>query len=557
MIANLKEYDFFIVVIIITMGGGLMDLVAYGAQDIYLTGNPQITFFKVVYRRHTNFSMETIQQTIQGSGTLDSNSETSGTVNISRNGDLLSDVYLSTPTSGTAGDKIVKIVDLEIGGQLIDRQTAEWMQIWTELTTPEEKQSGFAYMTKSHYENHDGLAIVPLQFWFCRNPGLALPLIALQYHEVKLKFTFNDGTFVGADSVLSVWADYIYLDTDERRRFAQVSHEYLIEQVQYAEVPYQHSAEVKLRFNHPVKEIIWTSNYIGNTYTKARIELNGHDRFEAQEEEYFQLRHPYKYHTNIPSQNLHGVNIGMASANADILGGNASTKVAPTTVSFATAATAIPADSMVVSRIRSGAVQNGSFDGPTVTNDVVLSATSAAELGASDLVYSFHGIHPFQTHTPVGTLLAIEVTGTESVANGSTIRRIYTRVTAVSEHHLPDNLAADGGGTINGTQLQFDESLCEGTLGAEITANANFQILNISLVADVTASTSTMVDRINVYSFALKPEEHQPSGTCNFSRIDSAKLIFDVRNAMPYTIYAHNYNVLRIMSGMGGLAYSN
>ena len=140
MIANLKDYKFFIVDNIITMGGGLMDLVAYGAQDIYLTGNPQITFFKVVYRRHTNFSMETIQQTIQGSSVIGS-SETSGVVVISRNGDLLSDVFLASPTASLVlGDKIIKSVDLEIGGQLIDRQTATWMQIWDELTTPEEKQ---------------------------------------------------------------------------------------------------------------------------------------------------------------------------------------------------------------------------------------------------------------------------------------------------------------------------------------------------------------------------------------------------------------------------------
>ena len=140
MIANLKDYKFFIVDNIITMGGGLMDLVAYGAQDIYLTGNPQITFFKVVYRRHTNFSMETIQQTIQGSSVIGS-SETSGVVVISRNGDLLSDVFLASSTASLVlGDKIIKSVDLEIGGQLIDCQTSTWMQIWDELTTPEEKQ---------------------------------------------------------------------------------------------------------------------------------------------------------------------------------------------------------------------------------------------------------------------------------------------------------------------------------------------------------------------------------------------------------------------------------
>ena len=531
------------------MGGGLMDLVAYGAQDIYLTGNPQITFFKVVYRRHTNFSMETIQQTIQGSGTLENTSETSATVNISRNGDLLSDVYISTPTAGTEGDQIVKVVDLEIGGQLIDRQTSEWMQIWSELSLPEEKQEGFAYMTKSHFENHDGLAIVPLQFWFCRNPGLALPLIALQYHEVKLKFTFNNGETVGADSVLSVWSDYIYLDTDERRRFAQVSHEYLIEQVQMIEGNSRTATSVKLNFNHPVKEIIWTSNGSDNFYSKARLELNGHDRFEAQAEEYFQLRQPYKYHTAVPGQNIGGIN---SIGPGPFVAGNPSVS-SRTTIDFATARDgSIGYGQVVVSKISSGAVENGRFSGDDVASDVVLAPTAAGAVDETDLVYSFSGIDFFSS---VGTFFAFEVTGTESAANGSTVRRVYTKITAIS-HDRPETLSCTGG-DIAGTHVQFDKSLCEPILGAEITAAANFDIVSITLMGNANANTSTMFDKINVYSFALKPEEHQPSGTCNFSRIDSAKLILDAANRTSFNVYAHNYNVLRIMSGMGGLAYSN
>ena len=285
------------------MGGGLMQLVAYGAQDIYLTGNPQITFFKVVYRRHTNFSMESIQQTINGTSTL-SGSSTSGTVTISRNGDLVSDVYVSSNTPGIHhGDEIIQEVELEIGGQRIDRHTKEWLQIWEELTTPASKTDALKAMKKANSRGDAGLTIIPLQFWFCRNPGLALPLIALQYHEVKLKFTFGTSAYasVGAPAVVQVWCDYIYLDTDERRRFAQVSHEYLIEQLQFDDK--SSATNVKLNFNHPVKELIWTSA-VTNVYGDAKLILNGHDRFSAQEEEYFQLRQPIKYHTHVPKQNL-------------------------------------------------------------------------------------------------------------------------------------------------------------------------------------------------------------------------------------------------------------
>ena len=178
------------------MGGGLMQLVAYGSQDIYLTGNPQITFFKIVYRRHTNFSMECIQQSISGIATLSDTYTTSATVTISRNGDLLSQIYVRCDqdnTSGINGDYLVEDVEIEIGGQRIDKHYREWNQVWTELTTPESKIQGFKYMSGAFSntlvtgsETNQQSIMYPLQFWFCRNIGLALPLIALQYHEVKL-----------------------------------------------------------------------------------------------------------------------------------------------------------------------------------------------------------------------------------------------------------------------------------------------------------------------------------------------------------------------------------
>ena len=391
------------------MGGGLMQLVAYGAQDIYLTGNPQITFFKVVYRRHTNFSMESIEQTWNGSNT------TTGrcTATISRNGDLVHRMYLeifgdTTATINNPMSTIITDVELEIGGQKIDKQSGLWMEVWAELTeknptgdtadggtTLFQKMSGMGgFCGQSAIE--PARFFVPLQFWFCRNPGLALPLIALQYHEVKVILNHNISTAVyglgaGDTKENKLWCDYIYLDTDERRRFAQVSHEYLIEQVQEQSIT-TGTGSKDLNFNHPVKELIWTNSTQatlqaanaalaavgtanGDTY---QIKLNGHDRFAARD---------YRY---------------------------------------------------------------------------------------------------------------------------------FTR-TQVWEHH-------SGAGGLN----------AEG------------------------AATGQFNDSIAVYSFALKPEEHQPSGTCNFSRIDNAQLVVaGGSGADALTIFAVNYNVLRIMSGMGGLAYSN
>jgi len=381
-----------------------MQLVAYGAQDIYLTGNPQITFFKVVYRRHTNFSMEAIEQTLSGSASYGNKVTTT----VSRNGDLISRMYLEYVQSGVdaaatanPGTALVDYFELEIGGQRIDKHYGHWMEAWSQLTelnpsganplcadvaiqsteatswTTFQKMSGSGGV-KGATDTMERI-FLPLQFWFCRNPGLALPLIALQYHEVKVVTAFNTAAVSGGNATFGsakLWVDYIYLDTDERRRFAQQSHEYLIEQVQFQNSSTSTSHE--LNFNHPIKELVWTGGITTSSATAGpstpvqiadgnyRLVLNGHDRMAERDRKYF------------------------------------------------------------------------------------------------------------------------------------------TRC-QVWQHH-------SGHGSVN------------------------------------------VLDSIAVYSFALKPEEHQPSGTCNFSRIDNAHL---KSPSGALHIYAVNYNVLRIMSGMGGLAYSN
>ncbi len=263
------------------MGGGLLQLVAYGAQDVYLSGNPQITFFKVAYRRHTNFSMESIEQTFNG--TADFGRRV--TCQISRNGDLIHRMYLqvaitgaSFPANAYAGLALVKSVELEIGGQRIDKQYGDWMYIWNELSLPIGKMTGFKEMVgggSTAVVATNTTMFIPLEFWFCRNPGLALPLIALQYHEVKVNLEFdtakNASITAGTMGTASLWVDYIFLDTDERRRFAQLSHEYLIEQLQFTgeETITGVSNKVKLNFNHPVKELVWVMQQDADSGTTA------------------------------------------------------------------------------------------------------------------------------------------------------------------------------------------------------------------------------------------------------------------------------------------------
>lgn len=315
-----------------------MQLVAYGAQDIYLTGNPQITFFKIVYRRHTNFSMESIKQSISGQSFIGiDNINNKATVTISRNGDLVTGIYVATKQTDTSnligicGDNLIEDVEIEIGGQRIDKHYKEWNQIWDELTTPSSKSDGYKYMTGSFNnslvlgsETKQEMIHYPLKFWFCRNPGLALPLIALQYHEIQLKFTWgvgkyntssndhltrtNDKTESGGLSEqhsVEVWGDYVYLDTDERRRFSQVSHEYLIEQLQIQKEKDVSSESFKLNLEHPIKELIWTTPQNAPfTNQKTKLSINGHDRFFERSKEYFTLEQPYKHHTSIPGYNI-------------------------------------------------------------------------------------------------------------------------------------------------------------------------------------------------------------------------------------------------------------
>ncbi len=485
------------------MGGGLMQLVAYGAQDIYLTGNPQITFFKVVYRRHTNFAMECVQQTINGNSNTASGGGNTGTVTISRNGDLVGKVYVTSSTAGIEdGDSLISEVEVEIGGQRIDRHYKEWLQVWAELSTPDSKALAYKNMTGalSHGLNSTGtagvaLVQVPLQFWFCRNPGLALPLIALQYHEVKLKFTWGDAGTV--DATCEVWADYIYLDTDERRRFAQVSHEYLIEQVQ-REVK-SSSTSQKLNFNHPVKELIWTSAAT-NAYTTAQLKLNGHDRFAAQEEEYFQLRQPFDCHTAVP-----GANIPMSDR--------------PVMISPITVTSDI---NMVASDTPNADGEFQVLDAATSNLKVFTATATDIDIKVGDIVSMVYPCAANEYVSAVGIITVIETAPADGAA------AVYTM-----------NLT-------NGIQ----------TTNSPTASTAGDGALHIiGRLQDPLSRCSQLTKKVNVYSFALKPEEHQPSGTCNFSRIDNAQLVLGVAEAV--NVYAVNYNVLRIMSGMGGLAYSN
>ena len=555
------------------MAGALMQIVAYGAQDLFLTGTPEITYWKVSYRRHTNFAMESIEQTFQGQA--DFGRRVSAI--LSRNGDLAYRTYLQVTlpeinqdmanTSNPAktgngvyarwldyiGEQLVSQVEVEIGGQRIDRQYGDWMHIWNQLTMSAEQRRGYfkmighttqlTYITDPQFADIAGpcaasggpaqvcaprkalpetTLYIPLLFWFCKNPGLALPLIALQYHEVKINLdirpigeclwavktlTETSGTqsvslaYQQSLVAASLYIDYIFLDTDERRKMAQNPHEYLIEQLQFTgdESVGSSSNKLKLNFNHPCKELIWVVQPDANVDYCASL--------DAAQVLFKTLgAQPFNYTDAIDAlpNAIHA--FGGPTEIAGGPGGNQN--------GFITS--------------------NGLFEMAGAINDTPLGTTSQWQ-GTDNSVLGSIDI-PFNPNQSPPTGSSVSDAGTFVLAE-----------TALDMHCWGENPVVTAKLQLNG-QDRFSER--EGSY--------------FDVVQPFQHHTRAPDTGINVYSFALRPEEHQPSGSCNFSRIDNAVLQLVLSSGTvqgtataKVRVYAVNYNVLRVMSGMAGIAYSN
>jgi hypothetical protein len=438
------------------MAGGLMQLVAYGAQDVYLTGSPKVTFFQAVYKRHTNFAMETIEQVVNG--TAANNARLS--VTVARNGDLIGEMYLELVPTGTlvnttnpsadvndtiwVAERAVADIELTIGGQRIDKHYQKWWRLYSELYLDEAKKIQYGKMTSTTAATGDGKVFLPLVFFFNRNPGLYLPLIALQYHEVRLDITLAAayGNYFTSAAV-KVWGNYVYLDTEERRRFAQKGHEYLIEQVQHTGVDTITAGgtkQVRLSYNHPVKELVWCFSNTGTASEYNDMWLTSHAT---------------------------------------------TSNVVLTLEPLAQANTATTTSTSI-----------SSAGAPVQMANVALANTSTT--------WVEDGAHAAKVSTgPLSTF--------KLILNGQ------------------DRFKEQSGKYFNQVQPFYHHS-------------------------------GNPYPGIYSYSFALKPEEHQPTGTCNFSRIDNAQVEVVTKTNTELGnmhMFAVNYNVLRIQSGMGGLAFSN
>ncbi len=482
------------------MAGGLLELVAHGVQDIYLIGNPQITFFKVVYKRHTNFSMESIRATFDGN--VDFGQKVSAV--LPRNGDLAYtmilevDLPLIESSDATAtgtydisyvnslGHALIEYIDIEIGSNLIDRQYGQWMEIWTQLSSDEAKQNGYREMlsryTGSELNNYRNVVgpltvYIPLQFWFCRNIGLALPLVALQYHEVRINIKFQElsklwtygennyytasmssGTvtktagndFVASDVIRKniYWDDGTSTSTsggtvDSGTQISGLSGNKSSQEM-YIASSNTLSSTVKIVDARLYIDYIFLDTYerkkfaqMKHRYLIEQVQYNGKDAFNAN-----QATKKFGLDFNLPVKSIYWV--------------------------------------CQLDRV------DRAKEWFNFSNTVDNSATKADPV--SKAVLQLNGTERF----------------TERNAK-------YFRLIQPYQKHSRVPVITDGG-------------------------------------------------FIYMYSFCLQPESHQPSGACNFSKIDSADLNITFANSLTVgsvTVYALSYNILRIFSGMGGLAFSN
>ena len=475
-------------------GGALMQLVAYGAQDVYLTGEPKVTFFQTAYKRHTNFAMETVQQTV--SGALTSGGLTS--VTLSRSGDLVGDMFvvlqptsssssnLTTNNSGVdmawVAERAFTSVEVFIGGQSIDKHYQTWFRLYAEVFLNDTKKQNYGKLCSCPTVNYPsgslitspGYVYLPLIFWFNRNPGLYLPLISLQYHEVRIDFTISPqySSYFGTNP-FAVWANYVYLDTTERESFAKKPSEYLIEQVQYINAdPVGSTNEntpsvIRMQYNHPVKELIWC-------YQVPSFSSNPNSLWNF-------------------SSSVSNVNVTVDPS-----------KLAGSLAPFSPAHVGAPA-LFVPSPFASNLYVNQTFTGAVGTTMNV------------------------QSNVLSGNVFWIE----SGVPVASSNAAFGQEVGPMHQAKI----------ILNGTDRFVPQ------YGKYFNQYQPYQY-----------HSGVPYPGIYVYSFALKPEELQPSGTCNFSRIDFAQIAVNLKTGMPalnQRMFAVNYNILRVQSGLGGLAFAN
>ena len=512
------------------MGFGYLLLAVKSEQDNYLIGNPQFTFFKAVYRKHTNFAMD--YQFINFLGDTTNAFGRKLYVDIPKNGDLLHRMYLTIDITNTDVKKIaplaynfIEYIDILIGGQRIDRHYGEWFAIWHELMEDSSKSIALANMVGVQNNNTTCKTLtIPLRFWFNNDIGLALPLIALQYNDIKLEIKYNDKSeldkftnLVPASTLkitnIQLIAEYIHLDKEERRLFSSTNHEYLITQVQESlnnsinnfSAKYgiivggvtsvskkdfeRQRHKIDLRFTYPVKELFWTiQDVVGNM--NSGNEYNNTGAFK------------YNYWNNYESGN----------------------------------------DQM--------SMCNLILNGKDLTDEL------PANFYRDIQQYQYHNGYGINFIKGCNGTYPIEVTMTTTTA------RVFTEGWTVTQGAAVGKVKADVTTDTTVVVVVTSGTFVQGNIDFDSGTMVNITNITNDINIDFAKGTG-----VYSYSFALNPKDFQPSGSLNFSKLESCQLKIGLIKAtnppLPNTvnktinIYAVNYNVLRIMSGMAGLAFIN
>ena len=645
------------------MSTSLLILVAVGAQDVYLTGNPEITLFKSLYKRHTNFSKNTLQLQFNSSVSFGNTSE----IVISRKGDLVSNMYLKLEIEGTSGlenewhwvenigYRLINSIELQIGGQKIDKHYGDYLEIYDDISLSDSKKKILQNLVNpnhhsiAHPGSHKKTVLIPLRFWFNKYNKLPLPLISLQYHEVKLIFKIKNadpnlveyGSNSTHDTIFKInnaqlLTDYIFLDNDERKKFAQNSHEYLIEQIQYdtqSLTNHQNKLKMKLNFNHPCKYLMWhipDKKYIvPSTVPKNTIEEYNSTKVtfsniyqndashNAQNAAQFMVLFAFRYWKPQREDKIR-INKGCKiklyyeqepGNTTDVH--NISTRIVPAYNNFYATADTIYSSPYASSSLGDEFKKEESLKLPD--HSIFPESDSNNKKRLEDLCHDF-----FQHTSPKGYITITNQTGDDIFVFDQSVPTRYSSdfTNILTNYVKPDHKFIHNFNMSYNTKRpqiddlifgkhkisEFNETIIgiydiwstkpkssditdfaknsvknikpsHSIITSKIMNSANIKLNGQDLfeqdMSDLYFTDVQVLNHFNntsdnsdiyLYSFAINPLEHQPSGTCNFSRIDNCELILNLADHhldRMLIVYAVNYNVLRIMSGMGGLAYSN
>ena len=537
------------------MAGGAIQLVVYGAKDLFITGTPQITFFKVVYRRHTNFAVQQFNHGFTdgpGFGRL-------SVLKLFRLGDLINKMVLSITITNVKlnpkekfawvrrlGYAIINSITVEIGGQTIDKQYGEWLEIWYELARTGKHEKGFAKMlgdvpSLTEYNNTSKpryTLLVPLRFWFNRFIGLALPIVAIHYHDILIKVRLskledlivtNSCFDINKDirvENLCLITDYIYLDLPERKQFAVSMHEYLIEQVQFTGEssvinPFQKT--LLNDFNFPMKELFW---FVKDTnYTTSKRFLC-YTHLEDWTEEILRCS------KEILENSIYLSAEGCSPRLPNLKDRNIWEIFHPS----------------VNIKTKNNKIQ------------IINNSKKILYVNTSSLIYNDNNItDKIYATIQVNDLGDILITDVETEINK---RDISIPVTSMIDTRLYENDVFVNQFINHGLYITGNTNPVEFTK-LEYNSQERFEKRNgnfFNYLQPELHHNNTPTDGVNVYSFAIHPEDHQPSGTSNFSVIDNILLSIwvneKIKNGKLY-VFGKSYNILRISNGLVGLTYTN